>query len=444
MTLQKFKWDTVELFDPESLVFEGNGAKHEASEIALGQRDLLNFIVRRALEYGRDIPAITSVGNYFFEAFGGALATSVRVVSAQNGSFIVESPYPVLTHQRVVDWDNRIRSEIARVTRAETRNLAWFILGALGFFQYRSSEAPGAIEPGSFPPQISGMMEFSAMLTHRLAFTEATSERAQRLKRLHDDAEKAVEKIGIERVAHEEFIKVLKEKLAEVDTASDLLTAKVSKVSKSNREQSSHFTQLLQQQRAEFEATLTQAQTAAEQSLLDHSAQISDRLNLRLVTQRWHDVRKRAKRTLWASGIAIFLMFVLASAIIARHGHEILDFLMPFDLKTMYLNTTATGVLSMQIARMALVAVPIATYFWLLKIIVRIFMRSLVLMDDADQRATIMDSYYALTGDGMTDERALPMMLWAIFRPLPGHGPDGIEPPDFTEAINAGLKIGSK
>lgn len=71
-------------------------------------------------------------------------------------------------------------------------------------------------------------------------------------------------------------------------------------------------------------------------------------------------------------------------------------------------------------------------------------MRSLVLMDDADQRATIMDSYYALTGDGMTDERALPMMLWAIFRPLPGHGPDGIEPPDFTEAINAGLKMGPK
>ncbi len=32
------------------------------------------------------------------------------------------------------------------------------------------------------------------------------------------------------------------------------------------------------------------------------------------------------------------------------------------------------------------------------------------------------------------------MLLWAIFRQVPGHGPDGIDPPDFTEVINAGMK----
>ncbi len=51
-----------------------------------------------------------------------------------------------------------------------------------------------------------------------------------------------------------------------------------------------------------------------------------------------------------------------------------------------------------------------------------------------------MESYTLLLRDGMDDERALPMLLWAIFRQVPGHGPDGIDPPDFTEVINAGMK----
>jgi hypothetical protein len=51
-----------------------------------------------------------------------------------------------------------------------------------------------------------------------------------------------------------------------------------------------------------------------------------------------------------------------------------------------------------------------------------------------------MESYTLLLRDGMEDQRALPMLLWAIFRQVPGHGSDGIDPPDFTEVINAGMK----
>ncbi|WP_181181392.1 hypothetical protein, partial [Mesorhizobium sp. B1-1-5] len=81
-------------------------------------------------------------------------------------------------------------------------------------------------------------------------------------------------------------------------------------------------------------------------------------------------------------------------------------------------------------------------YLWVLKAVMRFFMRSMLLMDDARQRETMLDTYILLTEKGKADERDRPLILWALFRQTPGHGPDGIEPPDFTEVINAGFNRG--
>ncbi|MET3612714.1 hypothetical protein ABID16_001019 [Rhizobium aquaticum] len=92
-----------------------------------------------------------------------------------------------------------------------------------------------------------------------------------------------------------------------------------------------------------------------------------------------------------------------------------------------------------QIGRLIVVSVPIAVALWMLRALMRYFMRSMLLMDDARQRQTMLDTYFLLTEQGRADERDRPLILWALFRQTPGHGPDGIEPPDFTEVIKAGL-----
>lgn len=172
----------------------------------------------------------------------------------------------------------------------------------------------------------------------------------------------------------------------------------------------------------------------------NHEQTITERLNLQSVRQRWQNVRDRAKIAFYTSLTIVVVMALSAIGIAFAFAQSIIDFLTPLNVKTIMLQGTVGGAIGMQLARIAVITIPLVCYLWIMKIAVRILMRSLMLMDDADQRATIMESYYTLANDGKTDERALPMMLWALFRPVPGHGPDGVEPPDFTEAINAGLK----
>lgn len=93
-----------------------------------------------------------------------------------------------------------------------------------------------------------------------------------------------------------------------------------------------------------------------------------------------------------------------------------------------------------QFGRLIVFTVPVFVWLWAGRALMRYFMRSMLLMDDARQRQTMLDTYFLLSDKGRADERDRPLVLWALFRQTPGHGPDGIEPPDFTEVINAGLK----
>lgn len=87
------------------------------------------------------------------------------------------------------------------------------------------------------------------------------------------------------------------------------------------------------------------------------------------------------------------------------------------------------------ISRLIVISLPIALYFWVVKLLVRFNMRSLMLMDDANQRHTMIDTYFRLIEqDGATKaDRAL--VLNALFRPLPGGGQESVEPPNFTELL---------
>jgi hypothetical protein len=96
-----------------------------------------------------------------------------------------------------------------------------------------------------------------------------------------------------------------------------------------------------------------------------------------------------------------------------------------------------------QFGRLIVFSVPVFVWLWAGRALMRYFMRSMLLMDDARQRQTMLDTYFLLSDKGRADERDRPLVLWALFRQTPGHGPDGIEPPDFTEVINAGLKRAS-
>lgn len=88
------------------------------------------------------------------------------------------------------------------------------------------------------------------------------------------------------------------------------------------------------------------------------------------------------------------------------------------------------------IGRLLTVTIPIALWFWLIKLVVRYNYRSMILADDAKQRSTMMDTYFHLIEHQAASVEDRALILAALFRPAPGHGPDNVEPPDFTDFIN--------
>lgn len=88
------------------------------------------------------------------------------------------------------------------------------------------------------------------------------------------------------------------------------------------------------------------------------------------------------------------------------------------------------------ISRLVLISLPVMLYIWLIRIIVRFNMRSLLLKDDADQRTTMLETYLHLVEQDVATKADRPIVLEALFRRAPGHGPESIDAPNLTDIIN--------
>ncbi|MCF3642989.1 DUF6161 domain-containing protein [Rhizobium sp. TRM95111] len=138
--------------------------------------------------------------------------------------------------------------------------------------------------------------------------------------------------------------------------------------------------------------------------------------------------------------LALFLGVTIGTALV--YGLPIITSLAAVEQQSGAANDSIALALTHQFGRLIVFSVPVLVYLWILRAVMRYFMRSMLLMDDARQRQTMLDTYFLLSENGRADERDRPMILWALFRQTPGHGTDGVEPPDFTEVINAGMKRG--
>jgi hypothetical protein len=90
------------------------------------------------------------------------------------------------------------------------------------------------------------------------------------------------------------------------------------------------------------------------------------------------------------------------------------------------------------IGRLVIVTVPVFLYIWAIRLVVRFNSRSLMLLDDARLRLTMLDTFFHLIEKegAVKEDRAL--VLNALFRPGPGHG-DNVDPPNFTELVTKAM-----
>lgn len=170
----------------------------------------------------------------------------------------------------------------------------------------------------------------------------------------------------------------------------------------------------------------------SEERINNYENTIKEMLRTNNLGKLWDSRAKSSFYSLLVSGgiLAFMIIGAIAGIIIWK------EFILAMVHTSVSDSTSDANFIALQISRALLIAVPVIMYFWAIKLIIRFFIRSLLLLDDANQRRTIMDTYLHMVKEGAVDPQALPMILWALCRQVPGHGSDGIEPPDFTEVLS--------
>ena len=131
----------------------------------------------------------------------------------------------------------------------------------------------------------------------------------------------------------------------------------------------------------------------------------------------------RANSAWWAlnSSWAVLVMLLVVIPIAAVYkSATILQFARQItDAATVAIGNdpSAVAIVVSIFSRLVVITVPLVLYFWLIRLVVRFNMRSMLLMDDARQRATTLETYYKMIerSAATVDDRAL--VLKALVRP---------------------------
>ncbi|MCS4242277.1 hypothetical protein M2418_001803 [Rhizobium sp. BIGb0125] len=425
MNVEQFKHDVVQILSNKEKIREQG--KDTLDEVAnfFEQRQLYEELISTALMIvfrNEDIDnVIRSIQDRLFNK------DQNHIKNSKIGT-TTDITMPSLNRSDVESFFSSVNIAAQENSPEEMDSIGSFLIAAIGFEVSRVPTLDFRVDINNNAAYLTYTMEYLYYKSEISNFEKQINPLNNILKDIRKNLLDANTELKSQRETHSNSISELRTEIVQAQRSIETTEEKQKKALKNAQLISGQVRQQIEN--LQFDLT---------KELENHKTTVEERLKLKHVTQRWQDVKRRAKLTLIGAGVFIIFLMLAAFLILIFKGQAIIDFLIPLNIKTLVLQSSPAGAIGLQLARIGIVAVPLVSYFWTLKIAVRILMRSLVIMDDADQRATIMDSYYSLTGDGMTDERALPMMLWAIFRPVPGHGPDGIEPPDFTEAINAGL-----
>jgi len=169
-------------------------------------------------------------------------------------------------------------------------------------------------------------------------------------------------------------------------------------------------------------------------------ASIAEGLKLQEARKLWTDAASQAKTAYIWSWIALITLLVAIPAI----GILERDFIFSFfkQVGDAVVSGPAPGgdalALVSAVSRLVLVTLPVALYVWLVRIVARFNMRSLLLMDDARQRNTMLETYLHLVEQDADVKADRPLILEALFRRTPGHGPDTIEPVNLADVLKIG------
>ncbi len=167
-------------------------------------------------------------------------------------------------------------------------------------------------------------------------------------------------------------------------------------------------------------------------------ASFNENQKLQNARQLWSDSAQRARKAYAISWVALAFPLVIIPAVVVWQADVVFTFFRSVGnavLADLSPGVSETATLISAVSRLVLVTLPVALYIWLIRIVVRFNTRSLLLMDDAMQRNTMLETYLHLVEQDASVNADRPLILEALFRRTPGHGPEAIEPPNLSDIM---------
>jgi hypothetical protein len=178
---------------------------------------------------------------------------------------------------------------------------------------------------------------------------------------------------------------------------------------------------------------------SAEKRMGAFAKAVREELKIDTTRNLWKDRAQSNTTAFWRSAkligtailLPVFLAVIFPSAVVGFFQH-LSNAALPIDLD----KASPAQLAAATISRLVIISAPLAMYIWAVKLLVRFNTRCMVLMDDATQRQTTMDTYFHLIENSGATPEERGLMLNAIFRPLPGQGNENVEPPNFVDIIS--------
>lgn len=190
---------------------------------------------------------------------------------------------------------------------------------------------------------------------------------------------------------------------------------------------------------------ISESVSITKQNISSFSSSIREEFKFKDSKALWESNAKKSTFAFWLSAFTIVVMVVLPVVVVAHWIEGILGFLHrvgQVSVEQIPESDSASRLAASTISRLFALTLPVALYLWLVRLVVRFNMRSLLLADDARQRATMLNVYVRMVERQEASKEDRAVVLAALFRPAPGHGQDNVGPPDFTQLL--GKMSGSK
>ncbi|OBQ68427.1 hypothetical protein EFV37_24955 [Mesorhizobium loti] len=354
-----------------------------------------------------------------------ATANAPAQILEEQSTLALKSTIPVVTNANV-----DVVSALKLSDFGEDNPLVAFAGGLV--FEIRNSYSP---QPTNTPIAIvREMASYAAWRAIDEGSRDQTGAIFDRLNQISSEADQAVQKANKDMGVAANNFAVLTEQLRTRSTTAIEAAERAA-------EQVAAF-QLhakdLQARLDGFEADIQAKSLDAEEKLSSFLNAAQARTAYRQVVSYWSDRATDSWRALVISSLALAVFLIGLPILAVLENDTVINFLKHLtDATNVPLGSEPNAVVLTvaTVSRLVVITIPLALYFWLIKLLVRFNIRSMLLMDDARQRETIIETYYKMIEQEAATKEDRSMILQALCRPPPGHGGDNVEPPSVTDII---------